>query len=953
MMGNRFSDEIQSEQTIEDQIECGNDFFCYKGFPWQAVAKETDPKFFASYQELLDNPYDLSKIRNSPLLHDREESKQRLARTFDYVAAEMEKNRLLRSGVRQILFSIPGYYLPGGWSVASNLAGGVTGQLADINETHSDAATLKAAQDDTNKKLDVLYHDKIEEAEFRKSAQEIQTLHHDGGLKAKIEKIYADATPEGRQTLKDAAEKLAAAAEKLNQLAVKRGHETVARLKTQRAKEANASKPDAFTETKDIWKASAQTDRMEFEVARELIPPDRLYQLAKDNSIPLPEGVKLETLEAAANAYTQSQEYQEIRKTVQQTQQFGQLFIGIASKMGMDGKTAQALNKALAITGSLVTAFYPPTPVNVAFSVLGIIGSLLPGDKDGMQEAIAQIVELQKEILTQIRLMRMEMQQNQEELLGNLQKSFESIRYDTIHIRSILSDEVESKTFDRCSVVGQLMKPWEDEQKAKGKTKATIADFLASLDSDQRKSVIECLEKIEILVVKRDTGSIHAYFSSKIVPGSPGTDSESRAKYSTTESEGAQNHFDFLLIYADRYGDRRFETDRRILALPAQNYSELKQKLRADVTLPISYSEDVFREDVFKVLLVPSSLTRLAQEGSFLSNVASNLNGDGSVIVADELKNLLSLHKSIGVNKRVYSLLSRTRDLLALARAQQNLMNGDVLLPTVWKNLNIGLASLHLQRIMSPTKLGVLSSEKYRETLRVLDENPLLASNMLAWGIWEFSRPGQVSRYRPLGLQQSYKECYDDSSSAALLSFFMQFVTKGTAISEQDQKRMNLKGQVPETIPAWGEANIKFICWTEANTMSQISIVESKLNALDKLDVSDPTRDLRDPSRITDPEKEGSRAKERQSLNDDLRTLNNLLKSACACDDPPASNAHKWFVRFPESKQFIALPLPSKISKQEIYSSLSSQKVYQLSEQLETELFDYDWEYWQHQNSLN
>ena len=200
---------------------------------------------------------------------------------------------------------------------------------------------------------------------------------------------------------------------------------------------------------------------------------------------------------------------------------------------------------------------------------------------------------------------------------------------------------------------------------------------------------------------------------------------------------------------------------------------------------------------------------------------------------------------------------------------------------------------------------------------------------------------------------QAYRGAYDKDSSAELKNLFGEFETPVNAFDKEDDVVLNdditrpvvAPEKLPESIRAWEDPDLRVVCWNEQATITKMSVAFSHKNKLLKKELSNPNHDSED-GKVRDEEVQQSRTKELQIADKKIADLDKELKAMNSCPNPTDAGLHNWYVKFPKSGQFTALPLPEKIDKYELYNSRGSEVISEMSEKLGMELYDYEWEFW-------
>ncbi|HVJ66098.1 MAG TPA: hypothetical protein VM901_12640 [Bdellovibrionota bacterium] len=945
-IGARRSDSLTEVLAREGVLSARNTHDCAlhlscKGFPIVSELQRINPEFFREYHAAR-NASD-RELLSSPLVLDPAGTDETVQRTFETLGKQMQSNRFLRSGVRNLVsggaaIATGGSSKIAGWAVSA--VTGLSNKKLDEDEEYIDEKEEQVTRE-------------VIEADLRTIRERASNAQRKADLED-YEKARAKASPEQSAKLDQGAKGLAEALTGIATI-----QKDLAQKRLQKVRDEANAKPNGVSATQK-WYASGKNNRMEFEIGRAVVPPDKFYELAVKGEINLPADLSLDELKAERDGYLKSQEYQQIQKHARDAYQIGTGMVAIASSLGLKPQTADGLNKALSISLSVVMAFCPPSPVNIALAVVGIVGTLLSrGGGNDTGKILNQIVQMQQEILTQIRMIRVEMHRNHAEVMDALSKVYATLQYESLNLRALVTDEIKRDVFGYCNGLETDFQEWTKHPNTPETFgPSTIETYLAGLSANERSDFVSCLKNLQTLLLGENPGHIHAFFVAGANVHRDQLTREQRESFVLSNQLRAQNYFDAILAYAHRYGFYK-NLELATIAAPTRDYWELKRLRRSGYESPIDYSTDRLSDLNFRQLVVPASLESIFRKVIFLSMFSSNLDMNGDVVSEGSIRTQVSAKLPSGFNKNVYRELKILRDLLAVARTQQNLLNGGAWIPELWKNLNRGLAVYHYQRLQIPSAIGLLGSKNYEDTLAILEENPLLASNLISWGLWEGHHAPRDQRLeRPVDLLSTYREAYAAERPEKLIAVFSGFESPAKDFDDEDRRLFDDKtprNQVPtEALPkmvrGWEDPDVRIVCWQEEEYINELNRAYREKSQILNLDMADPVRDIRsnqykDP--VESPKEEARRANAIKVADLKIQELEAKKKTFDTCREPEQKDRHKWFVKFPRSGNFTALPLPEKVQNFELYLSQGAERINEMSERLELELYDYEWEYWE------
>jgi len=607
-----------------------------------------------------------------------------------------------------------------------------------------------------------------------------------------------------------------------------------------------------------------------------------------------------------------------------------------------------------------VMAFCPPSPVNIALAVVGIVGTLLSrGGGNDTAKILNQIVQMQQEILTQIRMIRVEMHRNHAEVMEALSKVYATLQYESLHLKALMTDEIKRDVFGICNGLETDFGDWTKHPGTPVNfSPTTLETYLTNLTANERSDFVSCLKNIQTLLLGEHPGHIHAFFVAGANVHRDQLTRDQRENFTFSNQLLAQNHFDAILAYANRYGFYN-KLPLATLAAPSRDYWELKRLRRVGYEAPVLYSTDWLNDLNFRQLLVPASIESIYRKVIFLSMFSSNIDMNGDLVSEDKIRSQVSSKSPSGFNKNVYRELVILRDLLAIARAQQNVLGGGAWIPELWQNLNRGLAVYRYQRLQIPSAIGLQGSKNYEDTLAIMEENPLLASNLIAWGLWERHHAPRDQRLeRPEDLLESYREAYAADRPEKLLEIFSEFESPAKDFDTEDRRLFDDKtprhqvpsAALPTMVHGWEDPDVRIVCWQEEEFINRLNQAYREKSQILNLDMAEPLQDIRtrqykDP--VEGPKEEARRANAVKVADTKIQELEAQKKSLDTCATPEQKDRHKWFVKFPRSGNFTALPLPHMVQNFEAYRSQGAEHINEMSQRLELELYDYEWEYWE------
>lgn len=910
MSAARFSDAMPlTDEQMRTRHQIESDPFQAKQFPWQHYFERGNPELARNYSEAIKNAYSPEVNQHNPLMQDWSQTKRLVEENFKNVERHLEddlatKGLLVNGGIAASEFLLT----QGRALVPSVLGSSASDGLSSLAERRMRTNAMKELENEKNKMLreiELLYKEASEE-------QKREFLEAKKNLDQKIEKV---------------AEAIRVDAE--------------ARLQANKIHLAKKT-PAASSPTLDqIYEGQGKDARLQFEIARGSIPPDRLLELVESGAIVLPAGVTKEDLDRDAKAYKSSQNYANIQKTVNEMVQVGEGVAQLFANMGMRPASVAAFKKTVSVASNAALLFFPPTPTNIVLRALGILNSLFAKKDDSLQKALEDLQKLQKATFDQVVLIRQEAFQNHAETMSTLQKMFSSMQYDMLHIRSMVGDDIKTKSFAECKLAEDEFLDWQQSIKNSDQIFRPL-NYLGPLSLDR---LFHCVRSLEHFLAF----DVHAYLYAGATAKSTDANVDSRANFALKDFEYAQNSFDTSLKYLDKY--TALTKDSLVhFAIPARDYAELVEKLKSE-PVASQYKNEFFTKETFRTLVLGDPLQMLVDSSIFMSQFSSNadIENKNQLRIVPDSEVLVKVHsrQEYGYVKRASAILQKTRSIVALSRAQQNIMNGDMLLPTLWENLNAGMFSVYLQRVLDAQRTFSHSSVRYSDTLRVLRENPLMATNTLAWGIWERMR---VARRRGEDTAALYQNAYEANSSVLLVAFLNQFTRATNSLQGEEralieapalQAKFKIENLPPRMSP-WSDSFVKIVCWKEREAMSAAAAISLELTKLNKLDFIYPVVASDDPSRILNRSEYDRRNSLRAQLTTNLAAANSRVTSVGTCEDPQ-EGGHKWFVQVPYGESYFALPLPSKISSGSLYGGLSLELAYEQSKQIEEEYLDYQW----------